>query len=194
MSGIAEIFQATLTPTKPELLARWVPQQPWFEGTAEDLAIVTAYRFVDPDGEVGIESFILRSAGTYYHLPLTYRGSENTAAEAGLITTMDHSVLGDRWIYDASVDPVYLTELRRVIADRDTAADNHYIATDTTSSPAIEIRGGGVRSGGRDEITLLHKLTLITADTAVEQAPEGSLVGAWQDGDRRMAAVLAVVR
>lgn len=49
MSGTAEIHDATLTPTKLELLAGWLPKQEWFFGDADDLTRVAAYRFVDPD-------------------------------------------------------------------------------------------------------------------------------------------------
>ena len=38
MSGTAEVHQSTLTPTKLELLAAWLPTQPWFDGDAADLA------------------------------------------------------------------------------------------------------------------------------------------------------------
>ena len=34
MSGTAEVHQgATLTPSKLELLATWLPQQPWFDAS-----------------------------------------------------------------------------------------------------------------------------------------------------------------
>ena len=35
---------------------------------------------------------------------MTYRGS--AVAEGALIATAEHSVLGTRWIYDATTDPV----------------------------------------------------------------------------------------
>ena len=64
MSGVAEVHtDATLNPTKIELLQAWLPSQPWFEGDAVDLAQVTRFRFVDPDGEVGLDSIVALSAG-----------------------------------------------------------------------------------------------------------------------------------
>ena len=45
---------ADITPTKPELLATWLPTQPWFVGDASALEHLGAYRFDDPDGEVGM--------------------------------------------------------------------------------------------------------------------------------------------
>jgi hypothetical protein len=52
---MALIYHATLTPTKLELLARWLPKQPWFAGeSASGLTNIAAFRFDDPDGEVGV--------------------------------------------------------------------------------------------------------------------------------------------
>ena len=52
------------------------------------------------------------------HIPVTYRNAALDGAESALIGTMDHSVLGKRWMYDACHDPVYVRELIRVILDR----------------------------------------------------------------------------
>lgn len=63
MSGTAEINpDATLVPTKLELLAAWLPGQAWFAGDAADLKRVASYRFADPDGEVGIETLLVASS------------------------------------------------------------------------------------------------------------------------------------
>src|SRR5690606_23314792 len=67
-----------------------------------------AYRFDDPDGEVGVETLIVRSGGNdELQVPLTYRGAPLAGAENWLIGTMEHSALGKRWVYDAAGDPVY---------------------------------------------------------------------------------------
>ena len=73
MSGTAEIHDATLTPTKLEMLAGWLPAQEWFVGDSEDLARVASYRFVDPDGDVGSETMLVSRQGVTYRGPLTYR-------------------------------------------------------------------------------------------------------------------------
>lgn len=44
-------------------------------------------------------------------MPLTYRGAPLDSAEQSLITTMTHTTLGVRWVYDACHDPVYVTAL-----------------------------------------------------------------------------------
>lgn len=76
MSGTAEIYDAVLDPGKLDLLRGWVRRQDWFDGDPESLEQVTAYRFVDPDGEVGMESFLLSDGSRTYHVPVTYRGAE----------------------------------------------------------------------------------------------------------------------
>ena len=43
--------------------------------------------------------------------------------DAYLVGTTDHSVLGKRWVYDATGDPVYVAELIRVIHEGDNEAD-----------------------------------------------------------------------
>jgi len=89
-----------------------------------------SYRFDDPDGEVGIETHLLGTVdGQVLQVPLTYRGAPVTGAEASLITTMTHSTLGERWVYDGCHDPVYLTALITVILTGGREADL-YAATD----------------------------------------------------------------
>ena len=86
MSGTADIYtQTSLQPGKLELLAPWLQQQDWFEGDAADLERVGNFRFVDPDGEVGLDSMLLASGGRVYHVPVTWRGAE--LAEGELIGT-----------------------------------------------------------------------------------------------------------
>jgi len=107
---MALLHTADLTPTKIELLSGWVPSQPWFSGEADaPLENVAAYRFDDPDGEVGVETLLV-SAGTgpALQVPVTYRSAPLTGADAALIGTTEHSVLGKRWVYDGVGDPVYL--------------------------------------------------------------------------------------
>src|SRR3954452_2530723 len=110
---MALIHRATIRPTKAELLAEWIPTQPWGERESE---LVGAYRFDDPDGEVGIETHILSTTdGQLLQVPLTYRGAPLHGAERFLICTMEHTVLGRRWIYDATGAPVYTRVLASVL-------------------------------------------------------------------------------
>jgi hypothetical protein len=106
---MALVYEATLVPSKLELLAAWLPTRLWFEGSGE-LERIGSYRFDDPAGEVGIEAILVRAVGSdvVFHVPLTYRGAPLVGADAHLVGTMEHSVLGRRWIYDGCGDPVAL--------------------------------------------------------------------------------------
>jgi hypothetical protein len=106
---MALLHRAELRPSKIELVQGWAPAQPWFAGDAADLTSVGAFRFDDPDGEVGIETLLVRAGdGPVLQVPLTYRGAPLDGGERSLIGTMEHSVLGTRWVYDAVGDPAYL--------------------------------------------------------------------------------------
>lgn len=106
---MALIYRATLSPSKLDLISAWLPGRSWSGGgsTYEQLG---AYRFDDPAGEVGTESFLLRTEdGAVLHVPLTYRAAPLDGAEQHLVGTTDHSVLGLRWVYDGCADPVWVT-------------------------------------------------------------------------------------
>lgn len=101
---MAIIHRATITPTKGELLDAWLDGQPWCpDGAVEMLG---SYRFDDPAGQVGVEGLLARRGGLLLHVPLTYRGPPLDGAESSLISTMQHSALGERWVYDATGDQV----------------------------------------------------------------------------------------
>jgi len=110
---MALLHRAELRPSKLELLAAWLPGQDWYQGsTAAELTRVAAYRFDDPDGAVGIETMLVQAGdGPIHQVPMTYRGAPLEGGDAWLIGTMDHSVLGPRWAYDACGDPVYVAAL-----------------------------------------------------------------------------------
>lgn len=122
---MAIIYDAVLNPTKEHLLNDWVRRQPWFASTgADQIKHMGAYRFDDPDGEVGMETHILKDVlGNLYQVPLTYRPEPVEELQHALITEMEHSILGRRWIYDASHDPVYLRTLARVLRGEQDQAD-----------------------------------------------------------------------
>lgn len=107
---MALLHQAELRPSKLELLDGWAPSQPWYSGeVGVGLTSVAAFRFDDPEGEVGVETLLVRAGdGPIMQVPLSYRNAPLAGAEAALITTMQHSALGKRWVYDATADPVYL--------------------------------------------------------------------------------------
>jgi Maltokinase N-terminal cap domain len=115
---MALIHEATLRPTKLELISAWLPEREWYTGPAGDARRVASYRFDDPSGAVGIETILVRvGGGPPYQVPLTYRGEPVAGAEDRLLGTIEHSVLGTRWVYDATGDPVYAAALAGAILD-----------------------------------------------------------------------------
>ena len=122
---MALLYDAVLRPSKSELIAAWAPTQPWFVGdAAATVERVASFRFDDPDGEVGVETLLLRfGTGPLLQIPLAYRGAPHDGGENWLIGTMTHSVLGDRWIYDATGDPIYLATVATVALNGGHEAD-----------------------------------------------------------------------
>lgn len=196
MSGTAEIYDAALDPGKLDLLRSWVANQSWFDGDPERLEQVTAYRFVDPDGEVGIESFLLTDGSRTFHVPVTYRGAELEDAADALVGMMEHSILGRRWVYDAPADPVYKAEVRRVISHRDSAADHLQVEDGTVTPSPVNIRGGGDGPAkgvnGPQVLRVISEENDAEADFPLIGSP-GTLSGTWHDADGSHTAVLVVV-
>jgi hypothetical protein len=112
---MAIFHRATITPTKAELVADWIPRQDWGPSSTEGMEVVGSYRFDDPEGRVGMETHLVVAEGTLFQVPLTYRDAPlEDAAEGALITEMDHSVLGRRWVYDGLLDPRFVVMLAAV--------------------------------------------------------------------------------
>ncbi len=144
---MALIHRATLRPSKLELVASWVPTRPWGAAGAE-LEQVAAYRFDDPAGEVGTETFVLRAGDTLLHVPLTYRGAPVPELEGHLVGTTEHSVLGRRWCYDACADPVYVAALAAVVLTGAPQAEE-YVAVDggeERREPTAHVTGSGTEA------------------------------------------------
>ena len=108
---MALFHKATLVPSKTELLAGWVPAQPWCHDPAAAVEVIGAFRFDDPAGSTGIETHLVRVGDAVYQVPLTYRNDEVPGAAAALVGTIEHSALGTRWVYDALHDETYLIML-----------------------------------------------------------------------------------
>jgi hypothetical protein len=112
---MALLYEATLVPSKLELLTAWLPGRSWFTGDAE-LQRVAAYRFDDPAEEVGVETFLVRAGGnSVYQVPMTYRNAALPGKDDFLLGTTEHSVLGTRWVYDGCADPVWASALATAI-------------------------------------------------------------------------------
>ena len=175
-----------ITPTKRELAAAWLDRQGLGAG---DVEMLGAYRFDDPAGQVGIEGHLVRRGGEVFHLPMTYRGAPRDGAGADLLATMEHSVLGRRWVYAAEGDPVALACYGAALAGRQEQA-------------SLEVWEGGVPTGQQRPNTVALtaegdgpagskvQLYRVPGDSAGSPAAGRRLIAAW-DGGSGVVAVSA---
>jgi maltokinase-like protein len=138
---MAVVHNTTMNPGKLELLAAWLPGQPWFSGSGRDpeLTTVGGFRLDDPLGEVGIEFMLVADGAVVYQVPMTYHGRELPGADGRLIGTSAHGVLGGRWIYDGVRDPVLVAQLVALIqgeAQAQAQSVSHTPDPAVTSQPA----------------------------------------------------------
>lgn len=120
---MALLHEATLSPRKDELVGPWLRTRSWWDGESQRAPVGT-FRLDDPGGEVGMECFLFGSAaGSTLFVPVTYRGAPMTHGEAGLLGTMEHSVLGTRYVYDACADPVFIATVLDTIRSGGRQAD-----------------------------------------------------------------------
>ncbi|QKS88991.1 CG0192-related protein [Curtobacterium flaccumfaciens] len=202
---MAVIEQATLRPSKAEALAAWLPDQAWSGVVAgAPLQVVGQVRFDDPAGEVGIEVLLVRTDdGRVLQAPLTYRDAPLPGADAFLVTEMDHSVLGRRWVYDAVGDPVHADVLRRAIVtggheaelelangagrrSKDAWASGSGSAPDSATVTSVH----ATTAGALTSIASDHG-TIVIARVVGTALPEGeTLEGTWVDGSGVLAALL----
>lgn len=155
MTRISTVYPgATLRPSKLELLQQWLPAQPWFRGSASDVEIVGKFRFEDPAGEVGLDSMIVRSGQDLYYVPVTWR-SAALPSWAQLIGELHHSELGTRYCTNAADDPVFMTELTRVVTEGDGASEIRTDSGDVVPA-TVTVRGNGETPAG--QLRLVRRL------------------------------------
>jgi hypothetical protein len=151
---MAVIHDTTLVPSKLELLAAWLPSQLWYHGGAKpELSRGGGFRLDDPAGEVGIEFMVVNDASgaepTSYLTPLTYRGAPSSEIEDHLIGTMEHGVLGQRWVYDGGHDPILVAQVVAFLrGDVEAQAQSQSDTVDATVSRDLSVAGELVSSGG----------------------------------------------
>ena len=150
MERIAKVYStAVLNPTKAEIL-----HQQFGPVTS-----IGAFRFVDPNGKVGIETLLVRETdGALLQFPVTYR--EQRISDTHEVGTTEHSHLGTRHITKVVADPVAVTEIIRVILEGDTNVQR----SDGKTSP-YKIHGTG--TAGVDTLTLDNIHLKKIADTVV---------------------------
>jgi hypothetical protein len=205
---VALIHRATLQPTKLELLTAWLPTRVW-AADAGAFQQVGAYRFDDPAGEVGLEAHLVQGGdGVIRHVPLTYRGAPLAGADDALVGTMEHSVLGRRWVYDGCADPVWVAALARAVLAGTPQAEELVEVGDTLvpREPTARVAG----TGGRPDPVIDEDAPLTTHDdgpttvvwtgglelvvvriVGTEAVGDHVLTGSWADSG---PATLAVVR
>ena len=175
---MAELHKdATITPTKLELIEAWMGRQRWYagKGTSPSMRRLASWRLGDPAGEVGVEVLIVadvsQSAPVVYQVPLTYRSAPVPELEPALVGVMEHSVLGTRWVYDAPHDPVYAAQLLelvqgRVRAESSSASgefDDTIVATPGPAwSRSVTVQDSRVLSGEQSNTSVI--LQTIDAD------------------------------
>ena len=214
---MAIVHKASLSPTKVELIASWLPTRPWYVGDAGVVFTqVGAFRFDDPAGEVGLQVLLVRAEGIgrLYQVPMTYRSAPLDGASNGLIGEMSHSVLGPRYVYDGCHDPVFVGELVRAVLTGGAEVDEliEIEGKVVTVPKSMHVRGSGeatatipmlgpldvraagehdtlaiVRSG-RVEVTVPRVL-----DGRVDSTGPATLTGSWGDDDSACLATVRVV-
>lgn len=105
---------ATSTPTKIELIEQWVPNQSWGAPATTALTPIGSFHFDDPEGQVGMQTHLIEADATLLQIPLTYRDAPLDDAADSLVGTLEHSVLGTRWVYDGIGDERFVSLLAGV--------------------------------------------------------------------------------
>jgi hypothetical protein len=184
---MALLHHATVSPSKAELLAAWLPGQPWAAGLS-GLRPFGGYRIDDPAGEVGIEGILLRGdGGDMLHVPLTYRSAPLDGADAHLVGTTEHSALGTRWVYDATGDPVWQAALTATVLSGGTGAEEYFEVDGRreTREPSVRVAGSGTAGAtipADAEAVVVHRV-------GEPVDVDATLTGTWEGGSGVLAGV-----
>jgi hypothetical protein len=181
---MALLYRAELHPTKLELLAGWLPGRRWYQAQpTADIVRVAAYRFDDPAGAVGIETMLIRAGdGPIYQVPLTYRHAPPDGVDGWLIGTAEHSVLGQRWVYDACGDPVYASVLASAIFAATGQAEEFFEVDGRLEprEPTVTVTGGGGHDAGVSAVHTLRRAPRVRlAELTPTRAASGPCAAAY---------------
>jgi hypothetical protein len=176
---MAIIHKASISPTKAELLEQIL---------GGPVTVVGAYRLDDPAGEVGVEGFVVRTGTANRHVVLTYRGAPLDGAEDHLVSTMEHTVLGTRWVYDGTADPVARACFERVLRGEQEQAPEEIWDGDQRveiREPAVRLSVVAARQAESDA------LLGFVSDLAPAQGHTSGavLVASWADGSSVIATL-----
>ncbi len=198
MLVVALFHRAVIEPSKLEIIAQWAPTQPWGPSADVPVEMVGAYRFDDPNGRVGMESFLVTAGETLFHVSLTYRDEPLEGGDEAFITETEHSVLGTRWVYDGLRDPQFTFMLAAVSMTGQGEAlgmavyDGRWFVAPTN----VRIQGGGwteervpvdgfeIVSDDPNQAVLRNDRFEVTYHRrpVVGQRPPIGLIGTWNDG------------
>lgn len=171
------IYKATLTPSKLDVLGTI------FDLSPEQIAIVAKYRFDDPDGEVGMEVFLVSLLGDELEqVALSYRAAPLPDAEEHLVSQMQHSVLGTRYVYEAVGDPLFAETLERVISTGGGAAKQFLepSGVELTEGLATVWGTGALPVRSEDEDLVVGLVDTVYPHTDEETNLPGLLLGTWE--------------
>jgi Maltokinase N-terminal cap domain len=164
---------ATIRPTKPELL----------EGVlGGPVEVLGSYRFDDPAGEVGVEAFVVRRGAQLHHVVFTYRSAPLEAGQSRLVGTMEHSVLGPRWVYDGTTDPVAVDCFRRALLGE----QNQAVLELWEDGRMVGTRAPTVRLSARAGAPVDGATVRITGGLG-DEAPGPALMANWAGGEAVVA-------
>ncbi|MFF2808378.1 1,4-alpha-glucan branching protein [Streptomyces sp. NPDC058000] len=208
---MAVIHNTSLKPTKLEVLTAWLPSQPWYQGNpqAPQLARSGGFRIDDPQGEVGIECMVVTDQSGdvphSYFIPLTYRGAPLDGAEQALVGTTEHGILGRRWIYDGTHDPVLAAQLLALLQGRaEPQAQNASNVRDESVTRHVGAGAGAAAGFGSSRVVGAATVansphgsdlafeTITELGEAPEQAPEAEPDD--RSGPARTAVTLHIAR
>ncbi|WP_107656606.1 maltokinase N-terminal cap-like domain-containing protein [Nocardia suismassiliense] len=206
---MAVIHETTMVPTKVELLASWLPTRSWYRGSARPVLQRTGgFRLDDPAGEVGIEFMVVTDTSVEepvtYQVPFAYRGAPRDGAEDALIGTSMHGVLGKRWLYDGTRDPVVVAQILALLGgsaqpqaqhasatvDESVAVSTPDIAVPTLESEPVVAEDGSSRTDimvgaqvpGSTAIVRVNRV-LQPGDESSDRAGAGHVTASWQSPD-----------
>ncbi|MEV4478159.1 CG0192-related protein [Micromonospora coxensis] len=210
---MALLHRAELRPSKLDLLAAWLPGRDWFHGPADgEVTRVAAYRFDDPAGAVGIETMLVRVGdGPVHQVPLTYRDAPLAGGDDRLIGTTHHSVLGQRWVYDACGDPVYVAALASAVLAGTGQAEEYFEVDGAREvrAPSMAIATTGPAVAAPPAVGALREVrdgdpTVIVTDTvelvvprrpvAGDRSDAATLTGAWDGQPDPLPLAYATLR
>ncbi|WP_327404433.1 1,4-alpha-glucan branching protein [Streptomyces sp. NBC_01288] len=205
---MAVIHQTYVKPTKLELLTPWLPTRAWYHGPAEpELVKSGGFRLDDPEGEVGIEFMVVTDGPGAYLVPLTYRAAPLPGAEHALVGTMEHGVLGPRWVYDGCHDPVLTAGLTAFVEGRVEAQAqsvshtlDREVARSWTGTAPVPALGAPTDTAETTEFAVpdgptlrLHRV--LTPGSTPPEDTIGQITGAWTQADgTRVRALFATLQ